>query len=549
MSQVYDNDLFEAFANASDNIYVYVTDVETDVTRWSRRAVDYFDLGSEYLRGVKDMWPQFIHPEDRQIYLDDISAVFDGRSANHNCQYRVRNRHGEFVWVECRGSIIYDNSGMPKVFAGIMTRLDNPNKYDSLTHLLSGYEFFRHPIAEAGTLMLVGVDRLRVINSQHGVLFGNRVILYLAEALAQYARGAVLFRYWGDDFLVYGPGILPQQMMTIFRNVYRLCSIAEKDGGPVNFTVSAGIVSCERNAPHAELVSRAEMTLTYAKEQSAAHVAVYSPELETLQSRKNRISEALIRSIRDDFRGFSLVFQPIMSGQGERMVGCEALLRWAPGDERIGACYPNEFIPILEENGGIREVGRYVMREAIRHAAAWQTAYPGLRLSFNVSYLQLEDPDFVPSIAAEIKWYHIDPACIVVELTESVFASDTVLVKQAFEYLKQHGIGIALDDFGRGNSSFWMLHQFPVDYVKLDQAFVRGLTDSGSGIDDAIVQSTVLLCRAIGSRAVAEGVETPELRSRICGFGFDGLQGYLFSRPVPVEALEAFLAAHWRARS
>lgn len=218
MNPILENYLFDAFANASDNIYVYVTDLETGLTRWSEKAVHYFNLPGEYLENVKELWPAYIHPEDRQVYRDDINAVFSGESANHHCQYRARNRYGEYDWVECRGSMIYDNLGVPKLFAGIMTRLDNPNKYDALTHLLSGYEFFSRTISQNGVMMMIGVDRLRAINSQHGVLRGNRVIRFLADALSKVAASATIYRYWGDDFIVCLDHATPQEMMKLFRN-------------------------------------------------------------------------------------------------------------------------------------------------------------------------------------------------------------------------------------------------------------------------------------------------------------------------------------------
>ncbi len=540
MNRIFDNYLFEAFANASDNIYIYVTDIETGVTRWSERAVQYFNLESEYLENVKELWLNYIHPEDHQVYLNDISKVFTGASAIHNCQYRVRNRYGEYVWVECRGSIIYDNCGNPKVFAGIMTRLDNPNKYDALTHLLSGHEFFREQIMRDGTLMMIGINGLRSINSQHGVLYGNKVICHLAETLTLHAPSARIFRYWGDDFIVYDNDATPQQLMQVFRAVARDCKEPANNREITGFTVSAGITPFKCREDHAALTGRAELTMSYAKEQSS-HVAVYSPEIEKVQSRKLALSEALTLSIQDHCRGFHPVFQPIMTNDSQHIVACEALLRWEPSDASLGPCYPNEFIPILEANGGIIEAGYFIMREAIRYASVWQEKCPGLKVCVNVSYFQLEDPGFADAVIREIERCHLDPGCVVIELTESVLINETAPVKTAFDLFKQHGVHIALDDFGRGNSSFWMLHNFHVDYIKLDQSFIRTLSHGSEGIDDAIIRSTLLLCNAVGCLSIAEGVEDETVYDHIRSFGFDALQGYLFSRPLPPEELSGFI--------
>lgn len=538
MSTILENYLFDAFANASDNIYVYVTDIETGMTRWSGKAVHYFNLPGEYLDNVKELWISYIHPDDRQVYLDDINAVFSGESNNHHCQYRARTRYGEYVWVECRGSIIYDNLGVPKVFAGIMTRLDNANKYDALTHLLSGYEFFSRPISKNGTLMMIGVDNLRAVNSQHGVLLGNKVIRFLADTLSRVAVSASVYRYWGDDFIVCIDQATPQDMMRLFRKTAELCSAPHND--TPSFSVSGGIVTYSANDNNEALVSKAELTLAFAKAQTT-HVAVYTTEIEKQQIRKLAVAEALTNSIQNGCNDFYLVYQPIVSNNHRRVVACEALLRWNANNPSVGACYPDEFIPILEANGGIIDVGVFVIREAIKQAAEWQERYPGMKVSINVSYYQMEDPSFAQSVIDEIEKYHLDPSCVIIELTESVLVTDTTIVHKTFDCLKQHGVSIALDDFGRGNSSFWMLHHFNVDYVKLDQAFIRSLNNEGTGIDYAIIKSTILLCESMGSRAIAEGIESEAVYQNIYEYGFTALQGYLFSKPLPVDALCSFL--------
>lgn len=538
MRTILENYLFDAFANASDNIYIYVTDIETGKTRWSEKAVHYFNLPGEYLDNVKELWLSYIHTDDRQVYLDDINAVFSGESNNHHCQYRARNRYGEYVWVECRGSIIYDNLGVPKVFAGIMTRLDNANKYDALTHLLSGYEFFSRPISQNGVMMMIGVDGLRAINSQHGVLYGNKAIRYLADTLNRNAASATIYRYWGDDFIVCIDQATPQEMMKLFRKTAELCSEVHKDAP--SFSVSGGIVTCKAGDDNEALVSKAELTLAFAKAQTT-HVAVYTAEIEKQQIRKLAVAEALTNSIQNQCEGFHLVYQPIVSNNRCQVIACEALLRWDAGDPAVGPCYPNEFIPILEENGGIVDVGAFVIREAIKQAADWQAHYPGMKVSINVSYYQMEDPSFAQSVIDEIGRYQLDPSCVIIELTESVLVTDTAIVRRTFDFLKQHGVSIALDDFGRGNSSFWMLHNFNVDYVKLDQAFIRSLNNDKTDIDYAIIRSTILLCESMGSQAIAEGIENEAVYQNIYDYGFTALQGFLFSKPVPYDELCVFL--------
>lgn len=546
MDKILDNYLYDAFANASDNIFIYVTDMSQDLTRWSKKAVDFFGLEGEYLHGVKEMWLNQIHPDDRQVYIDDITAVFNGKTAQHNCQYRVRSRFGEYVWVECRGSLILDENGTPAVFAGIMTRLDNQNKYDALTHLLTGYELLRSVIDKSGAVLLVGIDQFRKFNTRYGIINGNKVLTSLGKMISEAANGATVFHFHGDEFVVFAKEKTAADLQAIFRKICKMCKEKEENEGLVSISLSAGIVEFDAGSYISDVIEKAELSLAFAKDDTN-HIIVYSDEIGAKQTRKNTISENLLRCIKNDFEGFSLVYQPIINNKGDRVVACESLLRWNTNNPDIGPCYPGEFIPILEGNGGIIDVGYFVMREAIKQASKWQKEYKKFNVSFNVSYAQLEDPQFVPEIIKTSKEYGVDTTGIVVELTESILAADTVMVKQSFKLLKEQGIQIALDDFGTGNSSFWMLHNIDVDIVKLDQSFIRGLDESGEGIDYAIVESVGLMCNRIGCKTVAEGIETQMLWNSISRFEFEGLQGYLFSRPVNVAEFELLLEKYGMA--
>ena len=542
MDNILDNYLFEAFATASDNIYIYVNDMKQDLSRWSKGTVDYFGLESEYIYNAKDMWLEHIHPDDRQIYIDDINAVFSGKSAHHNCQYRAKNKYGKYIWVECRGSIIRDDEGNPAVFAGLMTRIDHQSKYDSLTHLLTGYELIRTSLGDSGALMILVIDNFRNINSQHGLVYGNKVLLHLSELLTSYAGEALVYRFRGDEFAIYSKSACAYDMEALYHKVYDACKKGKLNDDIQSYLISAGIVditpSCNDTT---EILGRAELSLAHAKEENASHVCIFSPEIEQKHMRRTMISEALNKSIENNFEGFNLVYQPIFENSGNTIISCEALLRWSPNDVRIGACYPDEFIPILENTGGIIPVGYFVMKEAIRQAAEWRKKYKKFSVSFNVSYLQLQDPDFVHAIIKTVNMYHLDTSSVIVELTESVLAADTDMVRNSFELLKQNGIKIALDDFGTGNSSFWTLHKINIDILKLDQSFIRGLNNGEKRIDYAIVESVGLMCNRIGCKTIAEGVENNEIWKMINKFEFTGLQGYLFSRPIDTASFEELL--------
>ncbi|MDE6749686.1 MAG: EAL domain-containing protein, partial [Lachnospiraceae bacterium] len=221
------------------------------------------------------------------------------------------------------------------------------------------------------------------------------------------------------------------------------------------------------------------------------------------------------------------------------IVECESLLRWKTPE--IPDATPYEFIKILEDSGEIREVGFWVMEEALRHAAMWQKKYDNISISFNVSYIQLLDGEFIDKMIAKASELKIDPRFVMVELTESCNADDTEMLSCQFNKLQKLGFKIAMDDFGTEYASFGLLHDVSMDVLKIDQKFVRGLIREGNKTDMAIIENVVNMCRQLSIQTIAEGVETEEIQDIIRSIGVSYLQGYLYSKPIPAAEFEQMI--------
>ncbi len=533
------NELFEAFANASDNIYIYVCDMQSSLSRWSKNTVDYFNLEAEYMTDTANKWMAKIHPDDRSLYVKDISAVFSGQSNRHSCQYRAKNKYGDYVWLECKGSVIPDENGQPSVFAGLMTRLDNQNKYDPLTHLLTNYELQNYDFSNGnGILMLLGIDSFRKINNTNGYIYGNKVLSIFAECLGELAdKQDKIYRLQGDEFIVLSPNGTSDKMRELFQNVNDRCTNMR---GVKSFSVSAGIVSYPQDGSDCNtLLSNLEHSLEFAKEQNRNRIIEFSEKISQRHNRISNLHEALTKSIHNNFKGFELYFQPILDAKTKQIVECESLLRFKTPE--IQDASPFEFIKLLENSGEIREVGAWVMEEAIRHAARWQKEYGGIKVSFNVSYVQLLDGNFVDKLIEKTNEYQVNPNLIMVELTESCNAEDTDMLSRHFDRLRTLGYKIAMDDFGTEYASFGLLHDVNMDVLKIDQKFVRGLVQNRNMTDMAIIESVVDMCRRLSIQTIAEGVETVEIQDMIEKIGVSYLQGYLYSKPVPAEEFETMV--------
>lgn len=533
---ILENELFESFANASDNIYIYVCDMQSDLSRWSKNSVDYFNLEGEYIKDAGNKWMEHIHPDDRALYLKDIGAVFSGASTRHSCQYRAKNKYNDYVWLECKGSVILGEDGQPVVFAGIMTRLDNQNKYDPLTHLLTNYEMQKYDFSTGnGAILLLGINAFRKINNTNGFLYGNKVLVALSEYLEQSVdKNDRIYRFQGDEFVILSPGGSKDELCKLFGRVNEYCANIR---GLKSFSVSAGLVSYPQDGTDFNTLMRnLEHSLEYAKEQKQGWLAEFSEKISQRHLRTSRLHEALTRSIHNDFEGFELYFQPILDAKTGRIIECESLLRWKTPEIQDAA--PYEFIKILEDSGEIREVGTWVMEEALRHAAMWQKKFGSISVSFNVSYIQLLDGEFIDKLIAKAQELQVDPRFVMVELTESCNADDTEMLSSQFGRLQALGFKIAMDDFGTEYASFGLLHDVSMDVLKIDQKFVRGLIREGNKTDMAIIENVVNMCRQLSIQTIAEGIETEEIQNIIRSIGVSYLQGYLYSKPVPADAFE-----------
>ncbi len=541
--EILKSSLYEAFAEASDNVYIYVTDMATGLARWSLSAVRYFDLPGEYLQNPGAMWGERIHPDDRELYLKDIEAVFSGKTNHHSCQYRVMNRYGEYVWLECKGTMIYDADGNMEIFAGMMTRLDSQSVYDPLTGILTKNEFYAYDfVSGSGVIMLFGIDDFRKIINTYGYSYGDEILVEFAKRLASRCeRDQKVLRFTGDEFMLLLPGDGRERAVRVF-DVLRdeVCGLRMKDGRSITLSISAG-ADCYPlpNGDRNDLINHLELAMDYVKRVNKGSMAFYSGEIEEKQLRRITLKKELRQSIANNFAGFELYYQPWVDAGGTGIMGCEALLRWK--GEQIRDAGPMEFIPVLEEDNGIIEVGRWVMKEAMKQQKKWQEKFGDFKVSFNVSYRQFLEVGYVEDVIETARKYGVIPDNMVIELTESCDVDTPENLAVIFGKLRDYGFRIALDDFGTGYSSMELLKKLPADEIKIEHSFVRELERSGHEVDFAIIESIMLLCRRIRCGVVVEGVENQEVDEIVRGMGATYLQGYYYSKPICREDFERML--------
>ncbi|RMH70401.1 MAG: bifunctional diguanylate cyclase/phosphodiesterase [Actinomyces sp.] len=389
-------------------------------------------------------------------------------------------------------------------------------------------------------VLFVDLDGFKAVNDTWGHEVGDRLMRAVADRLAEGAGpDRFVARFAGDEFVVLDPApAAPEQSERLARELVDLLEIPFEFGEDrIRISASVGIAFADPNSDVDEVLRDAD-TAMYAAKGTPRRVTVFDPTLRsrlTPANAERRLEQAL------EAGEFRLFYQPLVALESGRMVGVEALLRWAHPER--GLLHPPDFLPALEDTGLIVPVGRWVVEEAARRARHWaEIAEPGghpLRVTLNVSPRQLAQSDFVDLLRDVLTRTGADPAQLYVELTETALIADVHTIWHAVEGARTLGVGMALDDFGTGFSSLTHLRDFEPSLVKLDRSFVARMGHSPA--DDTILRHVVALARGLGITTLAEGITDADQVRRLLDFGCQLGQGFYFADPQPAPVIDALL--------
>ena len=409
--------------------------------------------------------------------------------------------------------------------------------YTKLQATLAEPEGYRGPQA----LLFIDLDDFKDVNDTLGHAAGDELLRMVAGRLRAVVRSTDLVaRLGGDEFaLLLGDLDDPIDAMRLAqRVVLTLAQTVHIDAHEVHVGASVGLALRHADLTIEGWVREADVAMYAAKARGKNRVEQYDARLDDAAVARQLLKdEVAIAAARDEL---VLEYQPVVELDTGELVGLEALVRWQHPTR--GLLPPSSFIDLAEESGAIRSIGAWVLDKAAHQLRGWQRRYgrPELWMSVNVSVCELETPDYATTFRSILQAADIDPASLVVEVTESVLADPNGGATEALTALRGAGVRIALDDFGTGYSSVGYLRQLPVDFLKIDRSFVAGASAESR---DPLLEAIVGMGQHLGLEIIPEGIEQPaelaELRALGCHLG----QGFLMSRPVAPQAIEPLLAA------
>lgn len=416
-----------------------------------------------------------------------------------------------------------------------------PNRALFMEHLNGAVARSRRRTSLGFAVMMLDLDRFKVINDTLGHLAGDQLLVGVATRLRHCLREVdTPARLGGDEFTILIDGIhnVRDATRTAERIHDSLKAPFDIDGKEVTASASIGIVMMDaRYERSTDLLRDADVALYRAKEDGRSRYQVFDQEMHGTVSAQLRLESDLSHAIERD--ELMLHYQPIIESATLKVVGFEALVRWRHPE--LGIVSPVEFIPIAEESGMIHPIGRWVVEQACRQLAVWNRGgMPTLTIGVNLSARQLVQPDLASEIERAAHDAGIDLRRLKVEITESAMMPNDPAIQQTLTRLRDLGVAISLDDFGTGYSCLSYLHDFPVTTLKIDRSFVSriGMTTERP----EIVRAIVSLAHNLGMDVIAEGVETVEQLDRLRQLECEYVQGFYFSQPLDAEAATAFLA-------
>lgn len=546
-------------------------DVVNDKFHWSDQIMRILGLQSPQFRFTYELFLNSVHADDKKYVKKTVKLALKEKRS-YSIDYRISRPDGSECTVHEQTEVIFSDDGelirMQGTLQDITKRKQDEEQifhlayYDTLTGLPNRTYFKEHAVRvlnlarDQGTkvaLMFLDLDEFKRFNDTLGHDVGDELLKSIALNLSEALRASDsvakverlisspknLSHLGGDEFTILLDGFSStKQVARVAKRVLdHLCRPVVVAGQEFFITGSMGIAVYPNDGEDVDtLLKNADIAMYQAKSEGrncfqyySEQLNVHTPERLSLEARLRKVLE------RDEL---VLHYQPLVATANGEIIGLEALLRWQDPDE--GLIPPDRFIAIAEESGLIVPIGEWVLQTACNQAFAWQQAgFKKLRMSVNFSGHQFRQHDLIQVIQRVLDSSGLSPHSLELEMTESVIMQQVDKTITNLKRLKEMGLALSIDDFGTGYSSMSYLKRFPLDTLKIDRSFVNDITTSAN--DAAIIKAIIALAKSLDLTTIAEGVEIEAQLSFLRDEGCDQIQGFLFSRPLPVRELEQFL--------
>ena len=525
----------------AEDTYIYILHLKQNKAWFSETAKAYFGLQDTYVSDHYEIMRSLIHPDDLWEYEEAIPQRVQGENLDRELCVRMKGASEEYHMFSIHTDIVTDEKNSQEY---LLILLHNENvlpRIDALTDLYSQARFAvdletviekKQPFA----VLMIKLERFNNLNIIYGNDFTNQLLKETAlQFIYMMDENSAVYRLDGPKFGFILKGCDRKDLISFEQTLRdKLAKGLRVNNKQITLKICAGAILIEQYDGKADsLTSKAAYALGHSETEHQGKLIIFNDEVRTSKNVDLELMRVIHQSVREGCEGFYVEYQPIVISGTGRIIGAEALVRWRR--EPYGTVPPGRFIEWMETDPGMYELGNYVLQTALQETVGLLSVLPEFVLNVNVSARQMEREEFRAEVLRILKQTEFPASHLCLELTERCKDMPLETIKKEVEFFQGYGIRMAMDDYGTGSASSGIVLHAPMDEIKLDMSFIRGITEDVK--KQAMVRSIVEFANSCGMSTCLEGVETEELQNYLRLYQATWFQGYFYSRPVEIGKL------------
>lgn len=525
----------------AEDTYIYVLHLQQNRAWFSETARAYFGIVDTYVPDHYEIMRGLIHPDDFWEYEEGIPERMRGINLDRELCVRMKDTSGEYHMYSIHTDIVETEETAEGY---LLVLLHNENvlpRIDALTDLYSHTRFDADVETEIEkqkpfAVLMIKLERFTNLNIIYGTDFTNQILKEAAlQLIYMMDENSAVYRLDGPKFGFILKDCGREKLLDFEQNLReKLAEGVRVNGRLVTLKICAGAILIGQYDGKADsLTSKAAYALGHSETEHQGKLIIFNDEVRTSKNVDLDLMKVIHQSAREGCVGFYVEYQPIVVSGTGRIIGAEALVRWRM--EPYGTVPPGMFIEWMETDPAMYELGNYVLRTALRETVDLLAILPEFVLNVNVSARQMERESFRAEVLRVLEQTGFPASHLCLELTERCRDMPLDVIKREVEFFQGYGIRMAMDDYGTGSASSGIVLYAPMDEIKLDMSFIRGITEDGK--KQAMVRSIVEFANSCGMSTCLEGVETEELQNYLRLYQATWFQGYFYSRPVEIGKL------------
>ena len=545
-------EIFEIISSVPEGYFIFAGNIESGESNWSKEAVEYLGFPDCRMGNIKELMQNITYSDDIERLMKEYEEVFSKSKEAFYLSFRIKNAKGNYESCICKANMIFDEEGKPCIFTGAIKVHKGEEEHDAVTDLSKIQSFLAHisqtkKVNKECLLMALKIKHFNNINALYGFDFGNKTLYEIAKIIRNVigTSGAV-YRLEGTGFgIVFNESDL-DGLKECYEKIKNTLANYSLDGFALNIEIRSGALHTKNyEVSHRMIYSYLMSALEKAKDEDDNKLVIFDDVTHENNYKILELLDVIKASIRNNCEGFYLCYQPFISTVTGKIIGAEALIRFR--NPIYGEVSPGRFVPYLESHSCFYDLSIWILRRAMLDIKEIIKNYPRFFINVNMSYSQLERPEFVREVVEIAKEIGFPLKNLQLELTERCRDIDMKFLKEQLKFLREYGIKIALDDYGTGNSTINLLCELPITSVKIDQTFILNILNKGS--NQVVVDSTVQCAKRLGLTVCLEGVETQEIKDFIGKYSANYHQGYFYSRPIEFSQFKSIIMEKWPVKN